>query len=667
MKRLNDAQEKAIKHHKGPMLVLAGPGSGKTMVIIKRTQYLIEQYGEVPNQILVITFTKAAANEMEERFTKLMGGQNLGVNFGTFHAVFFKILRFAYNYSVSNIISEEERYKLLRDIIQSMDLEIEDEKEFLEGIGAEISLVKGENMEIAHYYSMNCSEETFQEIYREYEKRLRSHNKIDFDDMLLLCYELLSKRPDILALWQKKYRYILIDEFQDINRVQYEIMKMLAKPKNNLFIVGDDDQSIYRFRGAKPEIMLSFEQEFANVKKVVLDKNYRSKGNIVTGALKVVSNNKKRFPKEIQSVHELGNEIDVKAFSDLQAQNEAILQAIDWYHKKGMRYSQIAVLYRTNTQPGALVTKLLEYNIPFKMRDCIPNIYDHWIAKDLICYMKLALGRKDRGLFLQVMNRPKRYISREALEQPEVDFNTIREFYMEKPYVVERIDKLVYDLTLIQRTNPYAAINYIRRAIGYDEYLKEYATFRRIKVEELYDVLTELQEESREFKTHEEWLKHIEEYKVSLKEQAMRQNQKDVDGVILTTFHASKGLEFDVVILMDANEGITPHKKAVVPEDMEEERRMFYVAMTRARSYLHIFYVKQRYNKEMSPSRFLGELMVSRLELKEGMRVKHSIYGEGTIKKVEENKLTVHFDKIFLPKVLDLEFCIRNQMITVAK
>lgn len=667
MKRLNDAQEKAIKHHKGPMLVLAGPGSGKTMVIIKRTQYLIEQYGEAPNQILVITFTKAAANEMEERFTKLMGGQNLGVNFGTFHAVFFKILRFAYNYSVSNIISEEERYKLLRDIIQSMDLEIEDEKEFLEGIGAEISLVKGENMEIAHYYSMNCSEETFQEIYREYEKRLRSHNKIDFDDMLLLCYELLSKRPDILVLWQKKYRYILIDEFQDINRVQYEIMKMLAKPKNNLFIVGDDDQSIYRFRGAKPEIMLSFEQEFANVKKVVLDKNYRSKGNIVTGALKVVSNNKKRFPKEIQSVHELGNEIDVKAFGDLQAQNEAILQAIDWYHKKGMRYSQIAVLYRTNTQPGALVTKLMEYNIPFKMRDSIPNIYDHWIAKDLICYMKLALGRKDRGLFLQVMNRPKRYISREALEQPEVDFNTIREFYMEKPYVVERIDKLVYDLTLIQRTNPYVAINYIRRAIGYDEYLKEYATFRRIKVEELYDVLTELQEESREFKTHEEWLKHIEEYKVSLKEQAMRQNQKDVDGVILTTFHASKGLEFDVVILMDANEGITPHKKAVVPEDMEEERRMFYVAMTRARSYLHIFYVKQRYNKEMSPSRFLGELMVSRLELKEGMRVKHSIYGEGTIKKVEENKLTVHFDKIFLPKVLDLEFCIRNQMVTVAK
>ncbi len=236
---------------------------------------------------------------------------------------------------------------------------------------------------------------------------------------------------------------------------------------------------------------------------------------------------------------------------------------------------------------------------------------------------------------------------------------------MEKPYVVERIDKLVYDLTLIRRTNPYAAINYIRRAVGYDEYLKEYATFRRIKVEELYDVLSELQEESREYKTHEEWLNHIDEYKDGLKEQALKQNQKNVDGVILTTFHASKGLEFDVVILMDANEGITPHKKAVVPEDMEEERRMFYVAMTRAKSYLHIFYVKQRYNKELAASRFVGELLISPMELREGMRILHSIYGEGSIKKMEENKLTIQFDKIFLPKVLDMEFCIRNQMIKV--
>ena len=184
-------------------------------------------------------------------------------------------------------------------------------------------------------------------------------------------------------------------------------------------------------------------------------------------------------------------------------------------------------------------------------------------------------------------------------------------------------------------------------------------------MEELYDILSELQEEAREYKTHEEWLKHIEDYKSGLKEQAIKQNQKDVDGVVLTTFHASKGLEFDVVILMDANEGITPHKKAVVPEDMEEERRMFYVAMTRAKSNLHIFYVKQRYNKELSPSRFVGELLVSPMELKEGMRIKHSIYGEGGIKKIEGNKMTIHFDKIFLPKVLDLEFCIRNQMIKV--
>lgn len=663
MAGMNEAQQTAVKHNKGPMLVLAGPGSGKTMVITHRTRYLIEQYGVSASKILVITFTKAAAGEMRERFDKLTGGRYVGVNFGTFHAVFFKILKYAYNYNASNIISEEEKYRYFREIIEVMEIEIEDEKEFIEGVSSEISLVKGEKMDISNYYSMNCSEENFQQIYKLYEKKLRNANLIDFDDMLLLCYELLTERSDILKLWQQKYEYILIDEFQDINKIQYDIVRLLAKPQDNLFIVGDDDQSIYRFRGAKPDIMLHFTSDYKKAQKVLLDLNYRSKAKIVEGALRVVQNNTKRFEKNIKAVREATEEIEVTQFKDLSEENQKVLEYIMNYHKKGVPYSQMAVLYRTNTQPGALVEKLMEYNVPFRMRDTIPNIYEHWITKNIIAYIQIALGSKDRALFLQIINRPKRYIARDCFTEPTVDLKMIKEYYQDKKYVVERIDKLEYDLALIRKTNPYAAISYIRRAIGYDEYLKEYADYRRIKVEELYDLLSELQEGVKDFTNYEEWFIHMDEYKEELKRQAEQKLDRNYDGVVLSTFHASKGLEYEVVLIIDANEGITPHRKAFLLEDMEEERRMFYVAMTRAKNRLHIFSVKERYHKELACSRFVGELLTDSNLLVKGTRVMHKMYGEGIIIDQKNGKISIKFDKILMPKTLDTEYCVQNQLI----
>lgn len=664
---LSEAQKEAITHKQGPMLVLAGPGSGKTLVITKRTQHLIEEYGINPARILVITFTKAAAEEMKERFIKLMEGKNLGVNFGTFHAVFFKILRYAYNYNASNIISDEQKYRYYKELIDELEIEIEDEKEFIEGISSEISLVKSEKMDINNYYSMNCSEDNFAKLYAGYERKLRKANLIDFDDMLLLCYELLVARPDILALWQHKYEYILIDEFQDINKIQYDIIRLLAKPQDNLFIVGDDDQSIYRFRGAKPEIMLNFSKDYPKAKQVLLNYNYRSKGKIVNAALRVVKNNSKRYEKEITTIHEDGDEVEIKVAADLPEENKMVLELIHEYHKKGYAYSQIAILYRTNTQPGALVEKLMEYNIPFRMRDAIPNIYEHWITKNILAYIKIAMGSRDRSLFLEIINRPKRYISRDCFGNPVVDLNRVKEYYSDRSYVIERIEKLEYDLALLKKTNPFAAITYIRRAIGYDDYLREYADFRRMKVDELYDILSELQENSRDFKTYEEWFAHMEAYQEELKRQVEQRKNKSYDGVSLSTFHASKGLEYDVVIIIDANEGITPHRKALLLEDMEEERRMFYVAMTRAKQRVHIFSVKERFHKELAFSRFVGEILIDRDLLVKGAKVVHKMYGEGVVIENRDGKLSVKFDKIFLPKTLDVEFCIRGQLIELSK
>lgn len=667
MMTLSEAQKEAITHKQGPMLVLAGPGSGKTLVITKRTQHLIEEYGINPARILVITFTKAAAEEMKERFIKLMEGKNLGVNFGTFHAVFFKILRYAYNYNASNIISDEQKYRYYKELIDELEIEIEDEKEFIEGISSEISLVKSEKMDINNYYSMNCSEDNFAKLYAGYERKLRKANLIDFDDMLLLCYELLVARPDILALWQHKYEYILIDEFQDINKIQYDIIRLLAKPQDNLFIVGDDDQSIYRFRGAKPEIMLNFSKDYPKAKQVLLNYNYRSKGKIVNAALRVVKNNSKRYEKEITTIHEDGDEVEIKVAADLPEENKMVLELIHEYYKKGYAYNQIAILYRTNTQPGALVEKLMEYNIPFRMRDAIPNIYEHWITKNILAYIKIAMGSRERSLFLEIINRPKRYISRDCFGNPVVDLNRVKEYYSDRSYVIERIEKLEYDLALLKKTNPFAAITYIRRAIGYDDYLREYADFRRMKVDELYDILSELQENSRDFKTYEEWFAHMEAYQEELKRQVEQRKNKSYDGVSLSTFHASKGLEYDVVIIIDANEGITPHRKALLLEDMEEERRMFYVAMTRAKQRVHIFSVKERFHKELAFSRFVGEILIDRDLLVKGAKVVHKMYGEGVVIENRDGKLSVKFDKIFLPKTLDVEFCIRGQLIELSK
>ncbi len=281
-------------------MVLAGPGSGKTTVITHRTKHLIEHCGVDPSRILVITFTRAAAREMQERFEQLMEGTPSGrVSFGTFHSVFFTILKHAYRYQASDIVREEQRVRFLREMVDGMDLELEDERDFVSAVLGEISYVKSEMLDLDHYYSQNCSEQVFKTLYQGYEERLRRARLLDFDDMLVMCCELFTQRPDILAAWQKKYQYILVDEFQDINKVQYQIVRMLAKPEDNLFIVGDDDQSVYRFRGSRPEIMLGFPRDYPQAKTVVLGINYRSTSQIVDAALRLSSQIQKLYENKL--------------------------------------------------------------------------------------------------------------------------------------------------------------------------------------------------------------------------------------------------------------------------------------------------------------------------------------------------------------------------------
>lgn len=606
----NTSQESAILHKDGPMLVLAGPGSGKTAVITHRTYNLIKEYQIDPASILVITFTKAAALEMKERFFALAKEDKsyMHVTFGTFHAIFFSILKRAYHFDSTNILPEASKYDLMKQLIAKYQLEYRDESEYIGSLLAEISNIKNNRLDLEHYYSKNCGEEVFRKIYKDYQGYLEHNRFIDFDDMLLYTYELFAERKDILASWQKKFRYIMIDEYQDINLLQFEVIKMLAGERANLFVVGDDDQSIYGFRGSKPEMMFRFQEIYSNVQTVTLDVNYRSDANILMDALKCIRHNPKRFEKSQVAVKEAKYKVQYQSFLKEREQYKYIVSKIENHKALGRPLSLFAVLYRTNAEPSLLAEMLTDKNISFTIRDGITNLYEHWIFKDLWTYLKLASGSRKRSDILHIMNRPLRYISRDSLYAEEIDFVEWEKLFDEQPWIGERIEKLSRDILFLSTLRPNAAINYIMHEIGYEEYLTEYCNTHNADLAELQDIVNWIKESARPYRNQKDWEEHIRSYTENLRKQ---KDKRALDGVILTTLHGSKGMEFEHVIIMNVNEGKIPYKKALLEEDLEEERRLFYVGMTRAKKHLEICYVEDESNPELLRSRFIDEIVYS--------------------------------------------------------
>ena len=605
MKR-NPSQKRAIAHLSGPMMVLAGPGSGKTSVIVERTAYMTSEGKIPPSSVLVVTFSRAAAKEMKERFLTFTGQQHTQVTFGTFHGVFYGILKHAYGFTAANILSEEEKSGILRELTLNYGGELAEEGDFTEEIAKEISVVKGNRISLEHYYSSCCPDEVFRQIYQGYRKTCQEKRKLDFDDMLLYCYELFDKRKDILAAWQNKFQYILVDEFQDINQLQYDIVRMLAEPQNNLFIVGDDDQSIYHFRGARPEIMLNFTKDYPEAETVLLDVNYRCSGRILSSAMKVIGENKKRFQKKLSTPNETGNRISVREFQNPREEYLNVVSELRERMEKSEDLKDTAILLRTNQEAEGLVGALMERQVPFYMKEKLPNLFHHWICRNMLAYMRFAKGDTSRKNFLEIMNRPNRYIARDALPMTEISFDALRDFYKDKDWMCDRITTLETHLKILKGLSPYAAINFIRKGMGYEEYLHEYAEYRKIKPEELSEILDRLTESTKGMDSLEEWEKYIEEYTHKLEEQAKKQEQER-EGVLISTLHGVKGLEFDRVYILNVNEGSMPYKKAVLEPAIEEERRLFYVGMTRARKILTLCYVRQQYEKKREPSRFLKE------------------------------------------------------------
>ena len=610
---LNHAQTEAVAHNKGPCMVLAGPGSGKTLTIAKRIEYLIMKHKVRPEEILVITFTKYAAWEMKNRTRSICGPSSYAVTFGTFHGIYYGILKWAYRLNQSNLLSDEEKYRILREILPGIDWdqepEADEEKDYLQELAIEIGNVKNNCMDIEEYEPVKYTTEKFRKLYRTYEETKKKYRKIDFEDMLIQCRDLFMKRPDILKKWQEKFQYILVDEFQDVNQAQYDVVRMLAAPQDNLFVVGDDDQSVYGFRGAKPGIMMEFMKDYPKARQILLDVNYRSSGYIVKGALRVIGNNKIRFEKKIEAFRKPDETVHVQEVKDPVQEAEYVLERIREYREKGVSYTEMAVLYRTNVDARAMSELMTEYQIPFVMKEHLNNIYEHFIALDMISYLRLSQGEYDRKYFLQIANRPNRYLTRESMKTGNVSYESLRRYYRDKDWMVDRIDQLEWDMKMICDKTPYAAIQYIRKRMGYDEFLKEYAAYRKISAEDLFALLEDIWQNSKGYGTIKEWFEHIESYGKMLKEQNKKNGEKE--GVNLMTMHAAKGLEFDTVFVIEANEGSCPYKKATADEEIEEERRLFYVAMTRAKRKLVISYVKEKNGKDLLPSRFVSELLLN--------------------------------------------------------
>ncbi len=611
---LNEAQRAAVCHETGPMLVLAGPGSGKTTVLLCRIRRLLERGLAKPEQILALTFSKAAEEEMRSRFQN--GRRASGVMFATFHSFCFRILRSRYGWGVDRVLQEEERRRALREIVGQMRWEIPDVEEYISQFFSQLSFLNSGLEDPKDFMPEGIPTEEFRRLHHAYAGYKERQGKLDFDDMLLLCYQLLREEEAVRSYWQQKYRFILVDEFQDVNEAQFACLQLLAEKHRNLFVVGDDDQSIYAFRGAKPELLLQFPRLYPETKQVTLNINYRSTERIIRLAEQAIAQNELRFEKRMRGIGTEGRPITFFLAEDTAAEAAQIGERIARLLDEGVPLTEIAVIYRTNLQGGAFARELYRRGIPYDLRDHSGNVYEHWIAKDLLAYLLLAENEASDTALRRVLNKPKRYISRDLLAEAEqMPYTLLRSLFVcpsLQRWQEEQLVNLQTDLRQLQKRPPYEGLRYIRKVIGYDEYLEDFAAYRRTSAQMLLEIADEITETAKDCTDVGMFRQQLEALSSQMKEQSKQRGQQR-SGVALMTMHSAKGLEFQAVFLPALVEGVVPHEKGM--EEMEEERRLFYVAVTRAAERLCLSAMRRRYEKETKPSRFLTEIGLDAEEL----------------------------------------------------
>lgn len=675
---LNKEQQQAVKTTEGPLLVLAGAGSGKTRVLTTRVAYLIENVGISPYNILAITFTNKAANEMKERLYKMIGDMSMHIQVSTFHSFGLKILRENYaqlGYTSNFLIMDsDDTLSIIKKILKDFNL---DSKIYNPtAIRHKISSCKNELITPSDYdkYAISEFEKIVQKVYKKYEETLKKNNSVDFDDLLILPLKLFKEFPEVLQRYQERFKYILIDEYQDTNEAQYLLTKMISTKYRNICCVGDNDQSIYSFRGANYKNILNFESDYKDAIVIKLEQNYRSTSNILKAANSVIKFNKERKDKKLWS-----NKGDGEKISYFRAFNERdeafyVIREIKKLLNQGINYEDIAILYRTNAQSRTMEEELLKENLPYRVVGSF-YFYSRKEIKDLIAYLRLIHNENDNVSLTRVINIPKRGIGLKTISNLalKADMNNTsmyeaidsgKELVFKN--LIKELKELSKDLTLTELVDKILDVTGIRKELEEEKTLE--SEIRLENLEEFKSITKSFEEKSgvislEDFLLEISLVSDVNDYR------------DDKNRISLMTVHSVKGLEFDYVFVIGMEEGIFPHINSLMDNSqIEEERRLCYVAITRAKEKLHLVNTRIRtlFGKEQSnpSSRFLSEIepelleknfkdeKVDKIEKSEffheenvdyevGDFVYHDVFGQGKVVEVTNTLISIAFKHPF--------------------
>ena len=673
----NNEQLRVINHIDGPVLCIAGPGSGKTTSIIQRIVNMTNKDID-PHSILVVTFTKAAADDMKRKYQNKENSKN-GVSFGTIHSFCLSVLRDYDNekYGQGNILTDIEQREFIKTQIKPLHIEWGDQDSSINSIIGAISVVKNNGVNPNSVEVHGCSTKAFIAIYNAYERFKAENNKIDYDDMLFITNKLFENDYAVLNKWRNRYRYLIVDEFQDTNKLQAKILYTLARPKNNICIIGDDDQSIYAFRGAVPKIMLEFEKEFPLCEKIILNKNYRSEPEIVNSTRKLIEHNKTRFQKPLEATKQGTGNITHIVAKNRDKEIALIIKDLKAKQKAGISLSDTAILYRMNNQAPQLTQALIKANIPFYTCEPVYSNYEHWVFRDIKLFKKVADGACTIGEFLYVINRPNKFVSKSILpftysEKEVMKAPSKLPIEWQQKKMFNELSKWYESLHIMKSMKPSDFITAVRKDLRYDSFITTYSETNQLDKTQFFDILDEIQDEAEPFEDFTSWMKFVENELRIFKDKI--KNKKEENSVVLSTMHRAKGLEWENVIIIDANEDITPYSKAETDEEMEEERRMFYVAATRAKTNLTVYSIERRNKTVMTASRFINEMLFEKTvrsrenqlhdattmtKFRRGEWVFHKTFGIGMVTVVDSDNITIAFEKEGV-KMLDKNWCINN-------
>ena len=658
--KLDKYQEEAVYIKEKNVLVVAAPGSGKTTVIINRVNHLVMDLKVKIGNIIVITFTRSAADNMRNRYKNLFNRDSAPF-FGTFHGLFYKILlREGYNIT---IIEGGIAHRIVKSVLVKYSDEVNEDKikEVLNNISTfKTSLMGRGNFE------PTISNDIFDECYEAYEEYKKKNQLWDFDDLSIKVMELFKSNKNILNKYKDLFKYVLVDEFQDCDDIQVNFLKLINEG-NELFAVGDEDQCIYSFRGSRPEYMVTFSEIFPKGKKVYLSINYRSKKNIVESSKSVIENNENRNKKKIHSFNDNDGIIKYsKPYSETM-QGEEIATVINESNDK---LTENAVLYRTNMEARSIIDVFTKRKIEFILLDKGYNFFEHFICKDILSYLRLAINIKDKASFLHIINKPFRYISKSSLEHVKGNFEDKDPFDIlinkkdTPPFQAKKLDELKKEIQYLNKLSLGSAIQYIISDLKYSEYLKSYGEKYNQSIDDLEDILEEFKSASEGLRTIIELFAHIE----NVKEQ-IEKSKGNKDGVILSTIHGVKGMEFKNVFMINCAEETIPHKSSI-EKNLEEERRLFYVGITRAINNLYLYSPRTIRGNFKEASRFIleghftEESEVEHYGLKIGDYIHHRTYGDGKVENIVGDKVTINFGA-GLSRSFSLKVLMENNLIII--